>query len=247
MRDFHQECDDLHYARETEISFADCGPQRKMRVGAMLSRMAVYAGYDYDARGLTYDVLLGRQEVFLLSRLALHIHRCPSAGEVLLGSTREDGAKGAHFQRVFTFRDGQGELCWSARTDWILVDPESRKILRPSNFTLRPMRPCGVEVDCPEPKKLRLPEGAAELGERIVRWSDLDGNGHLFSGVYGDVIWDALPAELQNQTPKYFYLNYQHEATLGEPLRLLGLQEGSSFHMEGVGPDGPCFTALAEF
>ena len=59
-----------------------------------------------------------------------------------------------------------------------------------------------------------------ELGQRTVRWSDLDGNGHLYSANYGDIIWDYLPCDLQERTPREFYINYNHEATFGETLRL---------------------------
>lgn len=247
MQDFHQQLDEIGYHREMEVSFADCGPTREMRLSAILGWMAVYAGFDYDARGFTYAHLLEMRQAFLLSRLSLQLHHCPSVGDVLSGSTWEDGAKGPNFHRIYRFSDQEGRLCWTAKTDWILVDPITRKILRPAQFTLRPIHPCGVELDCPEPKKLRLPPEAQLLEERQVRWSDLDGNGHLFSGTYGDWIWDALPEELQRRTPRCFFLNYQHEALPGETLQLSGVQKEEGYFLGGSGPAGPCFTAEIQF
>ena len=78
-------------------------------------------------------------------------------------------------------------------------------------------------------------------------WSDLDGNGHVYSGNYGDIVWDALPADLQDRAPREFFINYSKEATLGEELRLLGVREQDAYYMEGVGPQGTCFTALCRF
>ena len=79
-------------------------------------------------------------------------------------------------------------------------------------------------------------------------WSDLDGNGILYSAIYGDIIWDYLPADLQEQVPTEFYINYSHEATLGEELRLMGCRgEDHSYRMEALSPDGICFTALCQF
>ncbi|MDE6454698.1 MAG: acyl carrier protein, partial [Dysosmobacter sp.] len=80
-----------------------------------------------------------------------------------------------------------------------------------------------------------------------VRWSDLDGNGHLFSGNYGDVVWDALPEDLQAQAPREFYINYSREAVLGDELRLEGFRDGVNYFVEGLGPRGSCFTALCVF
>lgn len=74
------------------------------------------------------------------------------------------------------------------------------------------------------------------------------GHGHLYSANYGDIIWDYLPRDLQERTPREFYINYNHEATLGETLRLVGFRnEDGSYLMEAIGPDATCFTALCVF
>lgn len=236
------------YFRQEELTFADCDRNKNARVSALLRKAANYAGYDYDARGLTHEKLLEMRQAFLLSRLALRIHRCPRAGEVLDITTMEDGVRGAHMQRVYEMLDQAGRMCVSIRSDWILVDPVTRKILRPGAFTAKPLLACGREIDCPAPRKIALPrEGAEELGTRTIRWSDLDGNGHVYSANYGDIVWDCLPLDLQPRVPREFYINYSREATLGEELRLLGYREGETCQVEGLGPDGPCFTALCVF
>lgn len=248
MMDFKQRLTKESYFRQEELVFADCDREKRVRVGALLSKMATYAGYDYDARGLTYEKLYAMREVFLLSRVALRIHHCPRVRDVLDITTWENGVRGAHMQRVFEMVDQTGTLCISARSDWILVDPESRKIMRPSSFTAKPLTVCPREIDCPEPKKIQLPhEGLEELGRRRVVWSDLDGNGHLYSGNYGDIVWDFLPGDLQERIPQEFYINYSKEATLGEELRLVGHREGERYWMEGIGPGETCFTALCVF
>lgn len=248
MQDFKQCLTENSYMRQEEFIFWDCDCQKRARVAALLNKLAAFAGYDYDARGLTHDVLYARGQVFLLSRVSLRIHRCPVAGDVLSITTWENGAKAAHMQRLYEMTAPDGELCVSAKTDWILVNPITRKLLRPSSFTARPLTLCPKQIDCPEPKKILLPQdGLENLGQRRVRWSDLDGNGHLFSGNYGDYIWDALPADLQTQTPREFFINYNREAALGDELRLTGVRQGHTYCVEGVGPHGVCFTALCVF
>ena len=163
-------------------------------------------------------------------------------------TTWEAGPKAAHMGRNYEMRDRQGRLRVSARTDWILVDPETRKIMRPSAFTAKPLLSSDRPLDCPETRKIVLPkEGREDLGIRTVRWSDLDGNGHLFSGNYADIIWDALPEDLQIQTPREFQINYSREAVLGDTLRLEGFRGEAGYFVEGLGPRGACFTALCAF
>lgn len=248
MENFTQILTENSYSRQEELVFWDCDRNKKVRMATLLSKVAAFAGYDYDARGLTHERLLAMREVFLLSRVALRIHHCPGVRDVLTVTTWENGAKGAHLQRVFEMADQTGRLCVSVKSDWILVDPESRKILRPGSFTAKALTTCPKEIDCPETRKIMLPkEGLEDLGMRQVAWSDLDGNGHLYSGNYGDIVWDALPADLQEQTPLEFFINYSKEATLGEKLCLKGFRDGNEYLMEGMGPEGVCFTALCAF
>lgn len=236
------------YFRQEELTFADCDRNKNARVAALLRKAANYAGYDYDARGLTHEKLLEMREAFLLSRMAVRVHRCPRAREVLDITTWENGTKGVHMQRVYELRDQAGQLCAAIKSDWILVDPVTRRIMRPSAFTAKPLGRCPKEIDCPEPGRIALPgEDAAELGRRRVERSDLDGNGHLYSARYGDIVWDFLPPETHGLPLAEFSINYSREATLGQTLILRGCRGGLSYRMAGLGPAGPCFAAECVF
>ena len=91
MEDFKQRLLENGYFRQEELVFRDCDREQRVRISALLSKLGAFAGYDYDARGLTHDVLWDNREVFLLSRAALRIHRCPRAGEVLDIDARTGG------------------------------------------------------------------------------------------------------------------------------------------------------------
>jgi len=248
MEAFKQELYENGCFRQEELVFRDCDRDQRVRVAALLSRLGAFAGYDYDARGLTHELLWANREVFLLSRASIKIHDCPHARDVLDITTWEAGAKAAHMRRYYEMRDRGGRVRVSAKTDWILVDPVTRKIMRPSAFTAKPLMDSDRPLDCPETRKVVLPrEGRENLGTRTVRWSDLDGNGHLFSGNYGDIVWDALPEDLQPLVPQEFHINYSREAVLGDVLRLEGFRSEEGYFVEGLGPRGSCFTALCVF
>ena len=106
--------------------------------------------------------------------------------------------------------------------------------------------PQGDRLPGPE-KDTAAPGGAGGAGaadSALVRpgWQR-----HLYSANYGDIVWDFLPPDLQERAPRTFFINYSREATLGEELRLLGHREADAYRMEGLGPDGTCFTALCVF
>lgn len=248
MEDFRQIVTEDSYIRQEEVGFGECDRNENARMSAILNKVAAFGGYDYDARGITREVLIGMGYAFLLSRVAIRVHRRPRYGDVLTTQTWENGAKGAHMQRVFEMHDQTGCLCVSAKSDWILVDPVSHRIQRPRGFTEKSLAGCPNAIDCPEPKKIVLPkEGLEDLGVRKVVWSDLDGNGHLYSGKYGDIVWDYLPEDLQAAAVKEFYINYSKEATLGQQLQMRGFREDNTYRMEGVGENGVCFTALCVY
>ena len=202
MEDFKQILTENSYIRQEEVNFGECDRSEKIRMAGLLGKVASFGGYDYDARGITREVLIKMGYAFLLSRVAIKIHRWPQHSDLLTVQTWENGAKGAHMQRVFEMTDQNGQLCVSSRSDWVLVDPLNHKIARPRSFVHEEFIPCPKEIDCEQPKKILLPkEGLEELGCRKVVWSDLDGNGHLYSGRYGDIIWDYLQEDLQEYPP----------------------------------------------
>ena len=236
------------FSRQEELVFVDCDARRRARLAALLSLMAATAGNDYTARGLTYEKMSAMRQVFLLSRIALRVHRHPEADECLTVTTWENGIKGVHLQRNYEMTDRTGELCISGKSEWILVNPETRKILRPDTFAGKKFTRCPKEIDCPDCKKVTLPrEGLDFLGNRTVVYSDLDGNGHVYSGKYGDIFWDYLPRELQRADWKEFYINYSREAVQGEELSLYGFREGGSYRIEGLARGEHCFTGECVF
>ena len=159
MSDLREVLQENSYLRQKQLIFADCDRYQRARVSTLLSIAAAVAGADYDARGLTYEKLYEMREVFLLSRIALRIHRCPRALQVVDVTTWEDGVKAAHMQRVYEITDREGLLV-SIRSDWILVDPQTRRIMRPGTFTAKKLGTCPKVIDAPEPRKILLPREA---------------------------------------------------------------------------------------
>ena len=245
---FHQTLTDDAFSQEMEVTFPGCDSTRHAKLSTLLGFAVAAASGDYEARDLGYEKLRAMGQVFLLSRLLLTIHRTPQLGEILTVATWEDGVRGVQMRRGCSMTTASGEVLVSARSQWILVDPESRKILRPSCFTARQFHQPDFPLDCPECDKVLPPrQQLEELGEHRVVWSDLDGNGHIYSGNYGAIFWDNLPADLQTKACREFSVNYHKEATLGENLTLTGCREENGYRMAGTGNGELCFTARCRF
>ncbi|MEG2222602.1 MAG: thioesterase [Oscillospiraceae bacterium] len=232
------------YSRGRTLDFSNCDRWGRARVSTLLSFLAGVSGEDYDARGLPYERLYALRQTFLLSRVTLHVLRLPRLGEYLRVATWENGAKGVYLLRDYELTDAAGAVCVAARSNWILVNPETRKILRPESFTGKVLGRDQRVPDCPACGKVLAPrDGLEDLGARTMVYSNLDRNGHVYSGNYGDFFWDALPQALQEREPETFSINYHKEARQGETLRLAGARTATGYRMSGEKDDGLCFTA----
>lgn len=235
------------YIRQEELTFADSDCQGRLRPSTLLSLCVSAASFHFENRGIAYGYL--RREyhgVMLLSRIVLRVHRYPRLGKLYNVRTWMEGIHGVRFSRNFEI-SSQDTLWVSGRSEWIFVNPDSRKILRPEVLS-GVHAECSLRaVDCPACRKLSMPDGLTKLGSRTIGWSDLDCNGHLFSGNYGDIIWDYLPPELQNRTLSELHLNYLREATLGQTLDLKGVRNDNVYWMEAREPHGVCFMAECTF
>ncbi len=211
---------DSLFHEDQVLCFYDCDCYERAKLSTILKYMAELAGRDYAARGFGHQALLEQGMVFLLSRSSVAIHRMPRVCEEIRVATWEQGIKGSQFFRHFELTAPSGEVLVSGTTAWLLVDPASRRILRPEVFAEFEPHTADKLPSCELPGKLRMPEGAEAVGRRVIRFSDLDGNGHVNNSIYADIAYDVLPAGYRERTLGAFRINYQTEAVLGEELEL---------------------------
>lgn len=223
---------DSIFNKTVEIRFYDCDSKKRAKVSTINKLIADIAGIGYSAAGMTHQWLWDHGYVFLLSKVSIHFGRTPIADESITVSTWERGNKGASFLRDFEIFDATGSKIIDARTEWILVNPESRQIIRPSSFEgIRATLP-EKQANAPDCKRLKFPEGSF-AGERQVRYSDLDGNGHVYNAVYADIAVDVLPPALREKKLKTYQINFIHEAKLGDTLSLFTAVDGNTVMVKG--------------
>ena len=236
------------YYQDIEIHFFDCDSRKKVKLSTIMKYIADIAGIDYEKKGYTHQVLWEMGMVFLLSKVSIDVRRRPMDDEIITLSTWERGTKGAQFFRSFEWLDQSGEIVVSADTSWLLVNPETRKILRPSVFEKPMPRKEDKLPGCRPPEKLHLHAGMVPAATREVRYSDLDGNGHVYNAVYGDIAIDQLPHEWQTKDFTSFMINFNHEATLGDTLTLYTARSSDDiWQVSGETEHGPCFACEIRF
>lgn len=230
------------YQKPVEIRFYDCDTTGRARISTLMRYISDIAVVDYAERGYDYQWLQDQNTVFLLSRVSVRIHEMPASDEAIIVYTWEYGTKGALFLRDFDIRRPDGTLLASSATAWILVEPSTRKILRPSAFT-GTLHCCPDKLpDCRPADKVKLPQGMTLAGTRRVVYSDLDSNGHMNNANYSNVAMDFLPREQQLRPMTDFMINYNHEAKLGEDIEIYTCVEQDRSFVEGICGGHSCFS-----
>lgn len=225
-----------------DIRFCDCDLYRQIKPSAVCEIMSNLAGVAFGSRGMDHQYLWDHGYVFLLSRVSVRILRSPLPETRIRATTWEREANRAEYLRDFEFFSEDGELLIAGSTSWILVDPHTRQILRPSEFSgeMLPMPDKKAEVSpC---ARLRLKEEDAEsVDVRKIRFSHLDGNGHVHNTIYADLAVDALPAVLLEKPLKEFQLNFCREAMLGDELPIFRRIDGNEAIVKGTLAGKDCF------
>lgn len=208
------------YKKDFEVRFYDCSPNSCARVSTIMKNLGDVAGLDYTERGYGHDKLWDEGMVFLLSRVSIHFERMPKIDEKITFATWEHGIEGPMFYRYFEILDENGVVIADANTAWLLVDPVSRKILRPNTFYGEFKIVADKTISAKEPKRIKLPDSAKYVGERKTYYSDLDENGHMNNSRYADISVDFLDKELQKREVKDFVINFNKEVFLDDILKV---------------------------
>lgn len=235
------------FEKTQDISFSMCDFTERLKPSQLLCLTSDLAGEDYGDRGLPHDKLLNEGFVFLVSRVRFSLKRNIRAEERIKLVTYERKITGPFCIRDYILEDEEGGQLIAGRSAWILCDPVTRRILRPSSFPYAIQNHEDIQLPVGEPEKLRLPESMERIGERRVVYSDLDGNGHVNNSVYGDMACDVLPMELFQGELKEFAINFVKEAKPGDTITLYQGMDGDSHVVAGYLDEALCFECAFTF
>lgn len=244
-RTYHDEEGRLHY--ETMIFFSQCNPDQKISLNEVLKLTSDLAVEDFNRQIMSREILAEKGLAILVSRESFRFHRYPCENEHIKIHTWEEKCEPLQFVRAFEIESADGTKLMTAKTAWLLVDVKSRRILPIKKFSeIMPDYVPSVkntELDCLNYGKIMLPEDAELWDERVIRYSDLDANGHTNNSRYGAFTADALPEEFAKTKFKDFRINFAKEAMLGQTLKIFGkvLREENTIIVAGKTEEGTSF------
>lgn len=190
-----------------------------LKPSMMLRYAQEVAGHHSDSLALTYDALAEQGLFWAVIRNRLQITRLPMEGETITVETWPMPTTRVAYPRATAAYDAQGKELFRSVSLWVLMDRESRAMVRPgkSGVTVEGILR-GNEID---PPGSLVPMPLKNRRSRTVCFTDLDRNGHTNNARYLDWIDDLLPSAFHAEhSPAELTLCYMNETLEGQELDL---------------------------
>lgn len=230
------------YEKEIVVCQYECDVKNRMTASALLKQTQQISTEHCDYFGLDAAYYRATNTAFLLSKISARFHREILVGEKLKLITQPALPKKAVYHRYTGIYDQQGREAASVDSRWILVDMETRRILRkiPENFNF----PFLTESVPEHPCKMIKAQSLLPAGRQRAVYSKVDQNGHLNNAEYASVVCDLIPLEQMTQQPmRAMILAYHNELRLGDSMELSMGSVENGYYVVGEKDGRLCFEA----
>lgn len=187
------------------------------------------AGEHARQKGFGFSDMSERSCAWVLSRIAIEMTKYPTMSEPITIQTWVEDVGRFFTNRCFALQDKEGKNIGYARSIWAAIDLETRK---PSDLTgLGKLEEYVTNQPCPieKPGKILPAETGTEREPYLVRYSDLDVNGHFNSIKYIEHLLNLFDIEtFREKEISRFEISYVAEGRYGMQL---------SLHKKEIAPD----------
>ncbi|MBR4774535.1 MAG: hypothetical protein IK008_00365 [Bacteroidales bacterium] len=232
--------------------------QMVLKPAAFMDLAQEIAYWAAEELGFGYDSLHVHHTAWVLSRLHIHFNRAPRWREEVSLFTWHKKADGLFYLRDFELKDTGGKSLVKATSSWVVIDEQTRRLVRPEVLQERMKTEPETEDAIAEPApKVVMPKGDARsvpgmteaeaVGKHIVSYADTDMIGHTNNARY--VVWamDCLPPEVTARAVKDLCINFNRETKPGDIVELRRTSQENTWYVEGCVDGKSCFTVKMEF
>jgi len=163
-----------------------------------------------------YDSLKNNNLFWVLARMYFQVEKYPAWQDQITLNTWSAGTDGMYAYREYILENEKGEVILRASSAWLILDMETRKIFRLSEF--RDTFPKRIDADaCRAPKRIKPDIHPENLNYYPVLFSELDINKHFNSVKYMERVLDDFGIDfLNSHEPAELEVNYLKEGQAGD-------------------------------
>lgn len=225
------------FVKNFQVSPTQADRHGRLKTSQLLGFLQEVAGDHSALLGTDQKQLVNKNLFWAVIRHRVQITRLPQSGEMLRLETWPMPTTRTAYPRSTIAYDAQGNECFRSISLWILMDTKTRALVLPGKS--------GVEVNgLIRGNELRapsstLPRKMVQFQQRVVRYTDLDLNGHMNNCRYLDWVEDLLSSEFHGRhVVREFTLCYMSESREDEKLQLFWeLSDGPVLSVEAVRQD----------
>ncbi len=205
----------------------------KLSTSFMFYQMQDIAWEHASILGLGYDNLKEEHQFWVLSKLLVKIDRRPEWGENFTLETWSRGTDGFYAYRDYNFTDQQQNIIIRATSAWLVLDLQSKRIVRLSDIENFPQYEESIFGE--NPAKVKPPKYEGNLQFTPVLFNEIDINQHFNSGRYLERIIDSYSFDFHERNElAEFEINFLKEGMPSDKLAIKKQIQDDTSHLCSV-------------
>jgi len=199
----------------------------------MFYQMQEIAWEHANILGFGYNRLKKENQFWVLSKLLVRIGRLPVWTDDITVETWSRGTDGFYGYRDFRFVDRSGITITEATSSWLVLNTDTRKIVRLKKFTEFPEY--SDSIFGINPGRVNAPDSDHKLIFTPVLFNEIDINQHFNTGRYIERIVDSYPFDFHEKYElKEFEINFLKEGVPDDRLAVRKHEITSTSHLCSV-------------
>ena len=242
---------DKTFSKDYTITCYEADANQLMRPTAMLDLMQEAANANASTLGFGYDEMMNSNTAWVLSRIHVKFNNTPKWRDEVNLKTWHKGVSKLFYLRDFILSDKEGNPMVLATTSWLIIDMNTRRLVRNSDLALSDTAMHAIET--PADKVVVPVDIEPELVRKHpVTWSEIDTNGHVNNVKYAVWAIDAVTQEDIKEKPlKELLVNYDAEVMPGDVVKISRIrqetEEGIVYYITGKVSDKQNFSVKLVF
>lgn len=191
---------------------------RRLTIYKLCSFFQDIAGNHTIECGVGWEKMQELNVFWVLSRMKISVISFPEWRQKIKVSTWSNGSDGLFAYRNFLVEDESGNVLVKASSMWLMVNTESRRIVRPDEY-MKDFPLCKDKLFDEEPEKISGLVDRINYSPSIVTFTETDMNMHVNNVSYIERIINSFDFDfLINNSIAEFQINFLKEARPGDIL-----------------------------
>ncbi len=215
------------FKKEFSVSSYELNPRGQARLTTMANYFQEIAYHHANELGFGYEDMKTRRTMWLLSRMKIRMNKYPVWDDRITIETWPSGVDKLFAVRDFRVNNEKGEEIGVASTNWLIVDLNTHRPIKPkAELEAYARIVYGEPVFDAGLDKIQLPQQMVALNRHRVCFSDLDIVGHVNNVKYMEWSIDTAMNDWKLEKEiREFEINFMKETKLGDEISISGAAE----------------------